>query len=114
MNRFCLCLASAAMALAPAFAQTIDQEKLDKAWAVCSKTVERGGPMLASDGHQERKGQGPGAKFSRWVSPDWDEVCEPVFQEYLARETARKAADEATNPDLKAAREAARALGAIK
>jgi len=98
----------------PAFAQTVDQATLDKAWAACSKTADRGGPMLAPDGHQERKSQGPGAKFSRWVSPDWDEICEPVFQEHLARETARKAADENTNPDLRAARDAARALGAIK
>ena len=103
-----------ALGATPAIAQTVDQATLDKAWAACSKTVDRGGPMLASDGHQERKGQGPGAKFSRWVSPDWDEICEPVFQEHLARETARKAADENTNPDLRAARDAARALGAIK
>ncbi len=114
MHRFCLCFLGAAMALTSVFAQTVDQATFDKAWAVCSKTVAQGGPMLTSDGEQTRSGLGPSVKFSRWSSPDWDEVCEPVFQEWLLREAARKATVETNSSDFKAARDAARALGAIK
>ena len=92
-----------------AHAQTIDQATFDKAWAVCSRLVEQGGPMLFTDAHQVKTGMGPGARVSRWSTPAWDEVCEPVFQEHLARENAKT-----PDPAMEAARAAARALGAVK
>lgn len=92
----------------PALAQSpaVDQATLDKAFAACSKH------LLNPDGHQNL-GSGPGQRASRF-EPAWESSCEPVWQEWKTRDNAAKAADEAANPDLKAARDAARALGALK
>ena len=85
-------------------AQTpVDQATLDAAHTACAKH------LIFPDGRQIL-GSGPGQKPTRF-EPAYEGACEVVWQEWTKRDIAKRAADEAANPDLAAARAAARALG---
>lgn len=54
----------------------------------------------------------PAKRQARWL-PGWDDICDAGVVKYEAEKRAADAASEATNPNLKTARDAAKRLGII-